>query len=401
MNSFVRPLSALALAAALVAPIANADVAPGSSKGDWIFRAGLSQVNPTASPGLKNPLGNGVDLTADSDVSLTGTIAYMLTDHIGTELLLAWPFEHGIDAKFGGGTKQRVGYAEILPPTLNLQWYFRPDKAFNPYVGVGATWAIFTSSELRKGALGLPQNAKLETSDSFGADVQIGADYYFSKHWLVNGDVRYLGLSTDVDVKNATAAGGTAKLGELDINPMVYTLAVGYRMFQPAPVPVAAPPPPPPPPAAPAKCADTDGDGVCDADDKCPGTPAGDRVGPFGCSCDVTIRTHFAFDSAELTAEDKATLDGVAKRLTELQFVEGTATGHTDSVGDDAYNLKLSERRAQAVVDYLASKGVAAGRIKAIGMGESKPIADNATEAGRAENRRVTIRRTDCGPATN
>jgi OOP family OmpA-OmpF porin len=122
-------------------------------------------------------------------------------------------------------------------------------------------------------------------------------------------------------------------------------------------------------------------------------------VGPFGCSCDVTIRTHFAFDSAELTAEDKAQLDAVATRLTELNFVEGTATGHTDSVGDEAYNMKLSERRAQAVVDYLASKGVAQGRIKAIGMGESKPIATNETEAGRAENRRVTIRRTDCGPA--
>jgi OOP family OmpA-OmpF porin len=61
--------------------------------------------------------------------------------------------------------------------------------------------------------------------------------------------------------------------------------------------------------------------------------------------------------------------------------------------------VKLSERRAQAVVDYLAAKGVAQGRIKAIGMGEAKPIATNETEAGRAENRRVTIRRTDCGPA--
>jgi OmpA-OmpF porin, OOP family len=158
-----------------------------------------------------------------------------------------------------------------------------------------------------------------------------------------------------------------------------------------APVAVAA--------AEPAKCGDEDGDGVCDADDKCPGTPAGDRVGPFGCSCDVTIRTHFAFDSAELTAEDKAQLDAAAVRLKDLQFVEGTATGHTDNVGTAEYNQKLSERRAQAVVDYLASKGVYQGRIKAIGMGLTKPIADNATEEGRAQNRRVTIRRTDCGPA--
>ena len=77
----------------------------------------------------------------------------------------------------------------------------------------------------------------------------------------------------------------------------------------------------------------------------------------------------------------------------------GNAMSHTDSSGSDAYNQKLSERRAQAVVDYLAAKGVYPGRIKPIGMGLSKPIADNATEEGRAQNRRVTIRRTDCGPA--
>ena len=113
----------------------------------------------------------------------------------------------------------------------------------------------------------------------------------------------------------------------------------------------------------------------------------------------MTIRTHFAFDSAELTAEDKAELERVAARLKELGFVGGTATGHTDSVGDEAYNQKLSERRAQAVVDFLYAQGVSQGRITAIGMGETKPLADNATEEGRAQNRRVTIRRTDCGPA--
>jgi outer membrane protein OmpA-like peptidoglycan-associated protein len=113
----------------------------------------------------------------------------------------------------------------------------------------------------------------------------------------------------------------------------------------------------------------------------------------------VTIRTHFAFDSAELSAQDTAELERVAARLKELEFVGGTATGHTDSVGDEAYNQKLSERRAQAVVDFLYAQGVAVGRITASGMGETKPLADNATEEGRAQNRRVTIRRTDCGPA--
>jgi outer membrane protein W len=396
-----RYLFPLTLAAALAGPlVANADVAPGQPKGDWIFRLGVSQVNPIESPGLENPLGNGVDLTADSDVSASATIAYMWTDHIGTELLLAWPFKHGVDAKFPGGGKQRIGYVELLPPTLNLQWYFLPGHWFNPYIGAGVNWTIFTNSELNKGALGLPSNAKLETGDSFGGDAQIGVDVEVAKHWFVNADIRYLGLTTDLDVRNADTAGNTAKLGKMDINPMVYTVAAGYRMFQPAPVAVAAPPPPPAPaPVVAAKCSDADGDGVCDADDKCPGTPAGDRVGPFGCSCDVVIRTNFAFDSAELTAQDKATLDTAAARLKELQFVEGTATGHTDNIGTAEYNQKLSERRAQAVVDYLAAKGVYPGRIKPSGMGLTKPIADNATEEGRAQNRRVTIRRTDCGPA--
>jgi uncharacterized protein (TIGR02001 family) len=145
--------------------------------------------------------------------------------------------------------------------------------------------------------------------------------------------------------------------------------------------------------------ADADGDGVPDSADRCPNTPAGDRVGPNGCSCDVSIQTHFAFDSAELTAEDKAALDRVAARLQELEFVGGAATGYTDNTGDAAYNVKLSERRAQAVVDYLGAKGVAPGRITATGAGSAEPVADNATEEGRAQNRRVTIRRTDCGPA--
>jgi OOP family OmpA-OmpF porin len=151
--------------------------------------------------------------------------------------------------------------------------------------------------------------------------------------------------------------------------------------------------------AAPAAPLDSDGDGVVDPEDRCPNTPAGERVGPFGCTCDVTVRVHFAFDSAELTPEARELLDGVAARLNELQFVGGEVAGHTDSIGDEAFNMGLSKRRAQAVLDYLESKGVAPGRMTAVGYGESKPIADNATEEGRALNRRVVIRRTDCGPA--
>jgi OOP family OmpA-OmpF porin len=161
----------------------------------------------------------------------------------------------------------------------------------------------------------------------------------------------------------------------------------------PAPVVAAAPPPPPPPPPPPA---DSDGDGVPDSIDQCPDTPRGDRVGPQGCSCDVTRQLQFAFNSAELTPADKVILDEVVENLTRLKFIEGTVIGHTDSVGPEAFNQTLSERRAASVARYLEERGIAPGRLKVKGKGESQPIADNNTAEGRRLNRRVVLQRTDC-----
>ena len=156
---------------------------------------------------------------------------------------------------------------------------------------------------------------------------------------------------------------------------------------EPEPAAVAVVPPP-----------DADGDGVTDDSDRCADTPQGDRVGPYGCSCDVTVQLQYKFDSAELTPEDMARLDTVAARLVALQFVGGEVGGYADSTGDDDYNLKLSQARAQSALTYLESKDVAQGRMTSAGYGEANPIADNATPEGRALNRRVVIRRTDCGP---
>ena len=99
----------------------------------------------------------------------------------------------------------------------------------------------------------------------------------------------------------------------------------------------------------------------------------------------------FAFDKSDLTPETRAELDRVAKTMQDNPDVVLELQGNTDSVGSDAYNKKLGDRRAKAVFDYLKSKGINPSRLKQVSFGEGKPVASNATDAGRAQNRRVDL----------
>jgi outer membrane protein OmpA-like peptidoglycan-associated protein len=99
----------------------------------------------------------------------------------------------------------------------------------------------------------------------------------------------------------------------------------------------------------------------------------------------------FAFDSADLTPNAKSALNSVSSVLNEYPDTSIDVIGHTDSIGSDAYNQGLSERRAGSVYSYLARSAVAPQRMNAMGVGERAPIASNETEAGRAQNRRVEI----------
>lgn len=99
----------------------------------------------------------------------------------------------------------------------------------------------------------------------------------------------------------------------------------------------------------------------------------------------------FDFDKAVLKPEGKAKLDDVASKVKDINLEVVIAVGHTDSIGSDAYNQKLSVRRAEAVKAYLVSKGIAKDRVYTEGKGEKQPVADNKTKEGRAKNRRVEI----------
>jgi len=109
----------------------------------------------------------------------------------------------------------------------------------------------------------------------------------------------------------------------------------------------------------------------------------------------IVVRdVHFQFDKATLTPSDKQVLDKIATRLKqESSSAQLTVTGHTDSVGSDAYNQKLSDKRAHSVVEYLISSGVPRSSFVSVaGAGESQPVADNKTADGRAMNRRTEIK---------
>ena len=140
---------------------------------------------------------------------------------------------------------------------------------------------------------------------------------------------------------------------------------------------------------------DGDGDGVADRLDNCPNTVKDTPVDKSGCALAMTVElegVNFELDSAKLTADSTETLDDVLQILKRHSDLKVEIAGHTDNQGGASYNQSLSERRAQAVSDYLVSNGANADNISAHGFGEAEPIADNSSEEGRAANRRVELR---------
>lgn len=147
---------------------------------------------------------------------------------------------------------------------------------------------------------------------------------------------------------------------------------------------------------------DKDNDGVLDADDKCPNTPGLKSL--QGCPKPAAPSTQeqdllneyaktILFDTSKSTIKTESAkvlsdITAILKKYPDSRF---TIDGHTDSSGSDSFNQKLSESRAQSVMNYLVSNGINASRLTSAGYGESRPVADNSTKAGKAQNRRVEI----------
>lgn len=234
-------------------------------------------------------------------------------------------------------------------------------QRFSVYARAGMNYAKasthFTGNRLFAVTNPNPSQRKLNPK------VGLGLEYKFTEALALRGEVeRYrlndaVGNRGDVDLVSVNLV---YKLGRPAAKaPVAY---VPPPAVEPAPAPVVAPTPPPPPPPV----------------------PVSEKVS-------FAAEALFDFDKSVVKPEGKAALDELLVKLQGMNTEVMITVGHTDSVGTDAYNQKLSLRRADAVKAYLVSKGVDAARVYTEGKGETQPIADNKTAEGRTKNRRVTV----------
>ncbi len=292
-------------------------------------------------------------------------IGKIIDKHFNVEL-------KGFHQEFNGGN----GLWSLSGGTADVQYYFQR-STFSPYtvIGLGGMNSC-VSADCGAGLIG---------------EAGVGFSYELHDNLLLRSDVRYR-YSNNL---NAHVQPGTDEFHDMTVNvgfeipfgPKPHSKAPAEPQMEPAHVVEPAP-------ARVDDCStqDADGDGVNNCNDQCPGTLAGSEVDAQGCPIRLELKgVQFRLDSAELTVPAKLVLDKVATDLMKYpQKNDIEVQGHTSSEASDAYNLKLSQRRSQAVVKYLKARGVT-NRLYAKGYGESHPIADNTTEEGRSRNRRVEL----------
>ena len=224
------------------------------------------------------------------------------------------------------------------------------------------------------------------------ATLMLAASAAFAGNAFAQSDAPYAPLATDIKARTPYSAYVQDSRGVIARNPFGLCWRTGY--WTPADAvpgcdaPLCVEPeklengkcvaPPPPPAPAPAPVAEP--------------TPApAPAPVPTSEKVSYSADAFFDFDKAVLKPAGKAALDDLTSKLGDMNLEVIIAVGHTDSIGTDAYNQKLSIRRAEAVKTYLKGKGVEENRIYTEGKGEKQPEADNKTSAGRAKNRRVEI----------
>ena len=256
--------------------------------------------------------------------------------------------------------------------SMDLRRHFiQEGRGWNPYIVAGL--GMQRSEE--EYVINSPDSPAQRRDNNLAAKLGVGLQTTFDKRVAVRAEVAY---RADFDDQSYTAEGGIHQQEESYFGDVLASIGVVIPLG-----PKAEAAAPPPPPAAPS-CADLDddGDGVNNCDDKCPGSQAGQTIGPDGCPVQVSIDlkgVNFDFDKSTLRPDAIAILSEAAEILKRYPDLRVEVAGHTDLCGADAYNQSLSQRRAQTVYDYLTSNGVDASRLVGpVGYGESRPLEPTA-----------------------
>lgn len=302
----------------------------------------------------------------DGDVWNVFGFGYFLTDDLSLD----------VEYDEFTGTLDPAIVSAAVPGATARDWSLRTWSLMGRYYFTEGNWRPYLV-----GGLGHTKHTSiLDSGDEMSLNYGVGIQGKLARHWSTRAQLLF---RNDKDSDSFAAHNG--------FDDVYFSVGLNFDFGGTAP-----PPPPPPPPAPPPEPVnpDLDGDGVPNERDKCPNTRPGAVVDLDGCEVEAVIElrgVHFDFDKSTLRPEAKVILNEAAALLEQHERVVVEVAGHTDSVGTDQYNQGLSERRANAVRDYLVEKGIRASRLTAVGYGESRPVATNDTAEGRQENRRVEL----------
>jgi len=177
-------------------------------KGDWLVRVGVGSVSPKSD--------NSSVVSVDDGTTLVFNGTYFFSPNLAFEVLAAAPFSHDIHDPTGA---VKLGETKHLPPTFSLQYHFNTNGAFHPYVGAGLNYTLFFDEETSSA---LPDTS-LSLDGSFGLAAQLGADFDLSDKMFLNIDVRWADIDTEASIPEA------ALNFDVEIDPMVYTIALGWK----------------------------------------------------------------------------------------------------------------------------------------------------------------------------
>lgn len=230
----MQVLKPLTLTAAIAAVALSTQVAAYDA-GDIIVRAGATMVAPNDDSSVvtlnDGSLGRDSGVSVDDDTQLGLTLTYMFGKSWGVELLAATPFSHTVTsdgAVLSSLGIDKVAEVEHLPPTLSAVYHFDTQGPVQPYVGLGINYTTFFS-ESASGQLetALAEEYSVSLKDSWGLAGQIGVDWHLNDKWLINASARYIDIETEATIKGKTS--GTRIEADVDIDPYVYTVAIGYK----------------------------------------------------------------------------------------------------------------------------------------------------------------------------